>query len=314
MSERYYLEDEYDVDGVNFFIIYLDSIVKNPSEAEIYEKYAALCKNDFRLRMSMSRWEMSESEYKGFPRMLEHIKSEEEKVQIEIDENMKKIEAVELDERIITLYEKLLLQVKMKGDVQLEKIVASKLDTLKSIVIDTTTDASTVCITKSQESIVMKSKTTNVRSLLLTFGIILVVLQLINFIGVSRMYVGLYPDKDNLRIYIPSTSESELTPKMFFFAIEAGFDRFSSGFEDLFWPKDTYRVSTAKQMASAHFREALGCSSGGSTGLTVYDTTVAISYWFFGINGIILILISEIIKHKNKSCEAVSTLNESENE
>lgn len=155
----------------------------------------------------------------------------------------------------------------------------------------------------------MENKTYGLHPLIRTIGIILIIVQLLSFIGVLRMDVGIYPDYEDFpHRYPTSVTKSNLTADMFFFAFEAGSDRFGSGFEDLTWSKDEYRVSTAQQMASAHFRESLGCRTGGSAGLIIYDTIITVSYWFCGIIGITLIVISKIINNKHTSYKNVPNL------
>ena len=129
------------------------------------------------------------------------------------------------------------------------------------------------------------------KSLLIILGIVLLLTQVISWVGMSKMYVGLYPDEDDL-LYPNYTEESELNIKKAVFAIEAGVDRFMSGFEGLSYGEYDYRVMTSTQMASAMVRESLGCSSGGSTGLFVYDTLLTISYSFTGLLGIGLLIAS----------------------
>jgi len=123
---------------------------------------------------------------------------------------------------------------------------------------------------------------------LIVVGIVYIIGQLVAFIGMSRMYVGLYPSSDNLMepIYC---EESGLNAGTLLFAVTAGIDRFDSSFKDLTFPKDKYRVPTAEQYASAMIRESLGCSRDGSFGLVVYDIVLAISYSLLGIAGAILL-------------------------
>lgn len=127
-------------------------------------------------------------------------------------------------------------------------------------------------------------------------GVILIVIQLVSFVGMSRMYVGLYPDGDDLLYPTILDSGKSLTAEKAQFAIEAGIDRFKSGFEDLTYSEDEYRVMTAKQMTSAMIRESLDCSHGGSFGLTVYDTILTISFYFTGIVGVAILFVSLKIK------------------
>lgn len=131
-------------------------------------------------------------------------------------------------------------------------------------------------------------------------GIILIALQIVSFVGISKVYVGLYPDNDDLLYPTYHPNGSELNIKKVMFATTAGIDRFSTSFEDLLSNPDEYRVMTATQMASAMVRESLGCSDGGSIGLVVYDTILTISYCAVGIAGIITLLISSLSMLKAK--------------
>lgn len=135
------------------------------------------------------------------------------------------------------------------------------------------------------------------KSVLVILGIVLTVLQLVSFIGMSRMYVGLYPDRDDLLYPTKLTTGESLNAKKFLFAIEAGADRFNSSFEDLTYSEDEYRSMTATQIASAMVRESLDCSKGGSIGLTIYDIVLTFSYSFIGILGIGF-LLAAFIAHK----------------
>lgn len=129
------------------------------------------------------------------------------------------------------------------------------------------------------------------KSLLIILGIILILVQIVNWGGMNKMYVGLYPDNDDL-LYPNYTEESDLNIQKVLFAIRAGIDRFSTGFEDYSYGEYDYRVMTSTQIASAMVRESLGCSDGGSFGLFVYDTILTISYSLTGLLGIGLLIAS----------------------
>lgn len=129
-------------------------------------------------------------------------------------------------------------------------------------------------------------------------AILLIIVQIVSFVGMSRMYVGLYPDGDNL-IYSSYSRNSRLNIKMILFAITAGLDRFKSSFTDLFFSKYEYRVMTSEQMTSAMIRDSLGASANKSFGLIVYDTILTVTYCSVGIVGLSLLSISTI-KRKNK--------------
>lgn len=130
MSERYYLEDHYNVEGVSFFLKYLGKIEKSAAEAEIYSKYAELCQNDYKLSMQIHKLEWSGRDFKNSPRMTEYIKNEISKVLVELDENTRKIRTLELDNRIQDLYFKLLSAAKKEGNPDLEAIVTNKINSL----------------------------------------------------------------------------------------------------------------------------------------------------------------------------------------
>ena len=132
------------------------------------------------------------------------------------------------------------------------------------------------------------------KRLLTIIGIILIFIQIVSFIGMSKVYVGLYPDNDDL-LYSTYSRKSDLTIKKALFAVEAGFDRFQSSFIDL-TGNDKYRVLTATQMTSAMVRESLGCSDGGSLGLTLYDAILTVSYLFTGLLGIGLLVTSRVVR------------------
>ena len=127
------------------------------------------------------------------------------------------------------------------------------------------------------------------RIILIVIGILLIIVQLLGFIGMSRMEVGLYPSSETLSRVEQSSEQSNLNIKMVLFAITAGTDRFVSSFEDLTFPEDEHRVTSAEQYTSAYLRESLGCSSDGSLGLFVYDTVLTISYYLIGIFGVVLL-------------------------
>lgn len=129
---------------------------------------------------------------------------------------------------------------------------------------------------------------------IILLGIILIIIQIISLIGMSKVYVGLYPDNDDL-LYSTYSRKSDLTFKKALFAVEAGFDRFQSSFDDL-TGNDKYRFLSSTQMTSAMVRESLGCSDGGSLGLKIYDTILTVSYLFTGLLGVGLLVASRAIK------------------
>lgn len=138
----------------------------------------------------------------------------------------------------------------------------------------------------------MEKEKNNSNLILVVIGIILILVQIINYCGVSRMYTGLFPDNEHLLYPNYSIDESGLNVKKVFFAFEAGLDRFASGFEDLTFPEDEWRTISSTQYTSAFVRESLGCSDGGSFGLIVYDFFVLISYCSVGIIGVVLLILA----------------------
>lgn len=134
------------------------------------------------------------------------------------------------------------------------------------------------------------------KKVLIILGVILIVLQLASIYGVSRMYVGLFPDK-NSDIFQSNSDEDRfsINVKAASFALEAGFDRFKSGFEDITFPKDEYRDMSVTQRISARLREAYGCSDGGSIDLIIYDFLLIVSFSFVGLVGIALLIAAAII-------------------
>lgn len=152
-----------------------------------------------------------------------------------------------------------------------------------------------------EEELQMNKEKTERKIILVVLGLLLILIQLINYCGVSRMRVGLLPDDELLSYPGYITNDGNLNIKMVFFAFEAGFDRFASGFEDLTFPEDEWRVASATQYASAMFRESLGCSDGGSFGLIVYDFFVILSYCLVGIIGMVFLILAAKIDQSSDS-------------
>lgn len=134
------------------------------------------------------------------------------------------------------------------------------------------------------------------KALLIVLGIVLILVQIVSWAGMSKMYVGLYPDDDDMLYPTSYVEESNLNITKALFAISAGVDRFKSGFEDLSYGEYDYRVMTSTQMTSAMIRESLGCSNGGGVDLFVYDTILTISFFFTGLLGIGLLIASSKCK------------------
>lgn len=132
------------------------------------------------------------------------------------------------------------------------------------------------------------------REKICAIGIILIIIQVIAFIGMSKVQVGLYPDASDLSYY-HSTEDSGLNLKKTLFAIKAGTDRFGSSFKDLKFKKYDYRVMSATQMTSAMIRDSL---QNDRIGLAIYDLILTISYSFVGLVGVGVVAAAFIIKEK----------------
>ncbi len=132
-------------------------------------------------------------------------------------------------------------------------------------------------------------------------GVILILVQLVSFIGMRNAQTGLYLDREDLLYgYSVNGEDSHLTAGMLGNAFRIGFGRFFSSFGD-FSSDDYYHyepLSTA-QITSVMIREGLGCSKSGGVGLFVYDAVLTISYGFVGIIGIGLIVCSLLKREEN---------------
>lgn len=141
----------------------------------------------------------------------------------------------------------------------------------------------------------------NKKSLFIFLGFVLVIIQIVSFIGMSLADIDLYPDNDDLPWSLRIDDISGLNAMKAIFAVEAGIDRFSTSFKDItYFFKELsngyeYRPMESTQMTSAMIRESLGCSDGGSVGLAVYDTILTLSYSIVGILGIILLIVGNKI-------------------
>lgn len=143
MSERYYLEDQYSDKGVYFFLRYLDPIEKSTVEAELYSRYSELCTNDYNLNMRIKKLERLYNQCETMPSTADYFKSEIAKLSIEINENMNRITSLELDNRIQTLYVKLLNIAKTNENKDLEELVSNKINSLPSLVMQNTYNQNT---------------------------------------------------------------------------------------------------------------------------------------------------------------------------
>ncbi len=63
----------------------------------------------------------------------------------------------------------------------------------------------------------MEKEKNNSNLILVVIGIILILVQIINYCGVSRMYIGLFPDNEHLLYPNYSIVESGLNVKKVFF-------------------------------------------------------------------------------------------------
>ena len=135
------------------------------------------------------------------------------------------------------------------------------------------------------------------RTFVVIFGVILILVQAIAFIGMNRMYVGLYPDL--LDTYSPNffyTRDVNIFSDLMF-AVNAGYERFMTSFSDLtFDIENEYRLMSPTQIASAYIRDSLKYEPVPNF-LFMYDTVLTISYCFTGIIGCILLLITPKIKN-----------------
>ena len=123
-------------------------------------------------------------------------------------------------------------------------------------------------------------------------GLILIIVQLLSIIGLSRSHIDLYLDNNDLWYPNYSSIEPGLSVPKIVSAVEAGIDRLDTSFEDLLRKSGEYRTMTAAEITTARVRESLNCSDGGSFGLIVYDIVLTFSYCSIGIVGIILVLLS----------------------
>lgn len=133
-------------------------------------------------------------------------------------------------------------------------------------------------------------------------GVILIIVQVISFIGLSHGY-SLYPKYTPY--YHTPVERSELTFGMILVAAQAGFDRFELGISDLIAGDESanYHPGSATQMMSSSIREALGSQEDGSFGLFVYDTILTVFYCVVGIMGFVLMLIGTKIKRKREGTD-----------
>ena len=139
------------------------------------------------------------------------------------------------------------------------------------------------------------------KNILLIIGAILVIAQIISFIGLSQGH-SLYAENNDYSYYgcIHTVERSDLNLLMVIFAVQAGNDRFRVSFSDLFSGSEysQYAPGSATQFASADIRESLGSKDGGSFGLVVYDVVLTIFYCFIGISGVVLLIIGTKVKRK----------------
>ena len=132
------------------------------------------------------------------------------------------------------------------------------------------------------------------KKLLYFFATMLIVAQALSLIGMLRMDVGLYPDDTDVFSfpYVSLLGSGGLTLRKLLFAVSAGLDRFSTGFQDLFFDRYEYRVMTSTQITSAMIRYSLRWE----LGLILYDIILTISYFLPGIVGVVSMCIAPKIK------------------
>lgn len=131
------------------------------------------------------------------------------------------------------------------------------------------------------------------RTFVLLLGIILIFVQAIAFLGMSRVPVGLYPDMSD--VWSPNYFYRDSVPveRKLLFAFNAGFERFITSFSDLtFDIQNDIRNTTPTQYTSTFFRYSLRYDYFAD----VYDAILTFSYCITGITGLFLIIISPKIK------------------
>ena len=142
----------------------------------------------------------------------------------------------------------------------------------------------------------MKTKTA-----IILFAIFLILIQLISYIGMQKVYVGLYPEITDM-LY-PNFFYSSGGPviRKLFFAVQAGINRFSTSFSDLTfnWETDYYSMN-ATQMVSAYCRDSLRnyrTDYNTYNYLWMYDIILTVSYCIPGLTGLALLKISKKVKN-----------------
>lgn len=126
------------------------------------------------------------------------------------------------------------------------------------------------------------------KNILLIIGAILVIAQIISFIGLARGR-GLYPS-GGFGYY---RMEPGISIDKLLYAIDAGCDRFLGSLGDAFTSGNEWKPPSSAQMTSGEIRESL---RGG--GLFWYDAILTCTYTFVGIAGAILLVIGKKIKRK----------------
>ena len=145
-------------------------------------------------------------------------------------------------------------------------------------------------------TIIMKLKT-----FVMILGVVMILIQALAFIGMNRMYVGLYPEMEDVWNSNYFYSDSVPVEKKLLFAFTAGFERFMTSFSDLtFDIENEYRNTSPTQYMSTHFRYSLRYNDPvipmPFNYLGLYDAILTFSYCIVGITGFALLIISPKIK------------------
>lgn len=136
------------------------------------------------------------------------------------------------------------------------------------------------------------------KEFLAVIGILLIVLQIVCFIGLANDYDGLYLCKDHTVALFWGTSASDLTLQMAFFAFTYGFESIGSSIQWCFRGAEDFAPLSANQYTSLMIRESLGCCDGGSVGLLIYDVLTTITFLTPAIAGILILILSYKVKTK----------------
>lgn len=133
------------------------------------------------------------------------------------------------------------------------------------------------------------------------FGVFLILVQTLAFIGMNRSPVGLYPEMEDMWDANYFYQDNVPPGRKLCFAFNAGFDRFIASFSDIrFDFRNDYQIMSPTQIASAYYRYSLmyvdPAISLGFDYLKMYDIILTFSYYITGLVGLSLIIISPLIK------------------